>query len=41
MTSLWAALCAESIVLFAAVGTVTNVLRNRLRGGVGSTLDAQ
>lgn len=36
MTSMWAALSAEALVLFAVAGTVTRVLRSRLRLGAGA-----
>jgi len=36
MTSMWAALSAEALVLFVVAGTVTRVLRSRLRLGAGS-----
>jgi hypothetical protein len=40
MTLMWAALCAEALVLFAIVGTLTRALRNRLREGASSVGEA-
>ncbi|MGW8376828.1 hypothetical protein [Streptomyces sp. ODS28] len=36
MTSMWAALSLEALVLFGATSAVVSVLRNRLRGAAAA-----